>query len=93
MKIKPVGSKILVLPLETKNHVTESGIEIFQNQLSIGEVIEVSDEYEDVYKVGGKVLYSSDAGRPQPYNGKDVLWMDARSPDKGGDIHAKIIEE
>lgn len=92
MKIKPVGSKILVLPLETKNFVTTSGIEIVQHQTDEAKVIEVSDEYEEFYSKGDTVIFAKEAGYPQLYNGKNCLWIDARAIENGGHIWGKITK-
>ncbi len=75
MKLKPVGSKLLVLPLETENYVTESKIELVEAELERAKVMEVSDELSDVYKVGDVVLYPKKLGSLQIYNGKKCLWI------------------
>ena len=75
MKLKPVGSKLLVFPLETENYVTESKIELVDAELERAKVVEVSDELSDVYKKGDVVLYPKKLGSLQIYNGKKCLWI------------------
>ena len=75
MKLKPVGSKLLVLPLETENYVTESKIELIEAELERAKVVEVSDELSDIYKVGDVVLYPKKLGSLQIYEGKKCLWI------------------
>ena len=70
MSFKPVGFKILVLPTERKNTVTESNIELVNNALAEGEVVEVSDHLSNVYKKGDTVYFPPNAGIEYPYNGK-----------------------
>lgn len=93
MKIKPFGSWLLVQPLESKNFITENKIEIVETGLAHATVVEVSDEFSEVLKPGDVVVHTKDAGKPQYYNGKPCLWIDARSPDKGGDCWFLIVDE
>lgn len=93
MKFKPLGSKLLILPLEPGNYKTEGNIEIIQNTVAIGEVIEVSEEYEGIIKVGDIVLYSDGAGITEPFCGKGWQWIDARTVAKGGDCWAIILDK
>lgn len=93
MKIIPLGSKLLVLPHERKNHKTEGGIEIVQAELLEGEIIEVSDEFSHLYKVGDVVLFSASAGQGEYYNGKNCIWIDGRSTASGGDTWAIISND
>lgn len=79
MKITPVGQKILVLPLETKETTTDGGIIIPSSvataDLREAQIVEVSDELTNKYKPGQKVLYPSRAGLGQDYNGAFHLWL------------------
>lgn len=93
MKIKPTGSKMLIKELEIKNYVTGGNIEVVQNDLCLGEIVEVSDEYFDVFKKGEKVLYQSGAGIRQFYNNESCLWIDCRPVNNAGDIIAKIVTD
>ncbi len=92
MKLKPIGSKLLIEPKEKENFKTEGGIEIVQNELSEGTIIEVSEGFESLYKVGDTILYNADAGKPQPYNGKQCQWIDGRAISGGGDVWAVILK-
>lgn len=92
MKIEPVGSLALIEKSENKNYITESGIEVFQNQLSIGEIIEVSKDIEESYPVGSQIIYNAGVGIPQTYNGKQCLWIDCRAPEKGGHVIGKVTD-
>jgi hypothetical protein len=91
MKLKPVGSKLLVLPLEAKNYVTESKIELVESELSRAEIVEVSDELADIYKVGEVVLLPSKIGTLQIYNGKNCLWINGNGY-PSGDVWAIVTE-
>jgi hypothetical protein len=93
MRLKPFGSKLLVLPQERKNFITEGKIELIENELSEGLVIEVSDVFSDVIKEGDIVCYSAEAGKPQPYNGKSCIWIDARSINEGGDLWFVVVPD
>ena len=92
MKLKPVGSKLLVLPVETKNYVTESKIELVESELSQAEVVEISDELSAIYKVGDVVLLPNKAGVLQIYNGKKCLWINGLGY-PSGDVWAIVSEE
>ena len=60
--IKPVGYKLLVLPLEEKNYVTKGNIELVDNQLMCGKVIEVGEETKDIYSIGDVVIFPKNSG-------------------------------
>jgi len=92
MKIKPFGSRLLIKPVDSKNYVTDSGIEVINNQVKVGEIVEVSEDYSASYKRGDKILYSSSAGLLQNYNKEECLWIDARPLNLGGDCWGKIID-
>ena len=93
MKLIPMGSVMIVSKQEEKNYVTEGNIEIFQNKLDLGIVVEVSNEYADIYKVGEKVWFNHGAGFNKFYNGQQCLIIDARSPDKSGDVWFIEVDE
>ena len=40
MKIKPLGNRILVLPVKKGNYITETNIELVDNTLATAEVVE-----------------------------------------------------
>lgn len=85
MRYIPVGSKMLIKAKKINNFKTEGNIEIIQNDLSTGEVVEVSDEYKDLYPIGTVVVYSASAGIAPPFNPK-LLIIDCRSISMGGDL-------
>ena len=89
-KITPLGANILVLPKEDEsNYKTESGIEIVNNTLEQGTVVEVSEEFKHIYKVGETVIFSKGSGVGQMYNTKSHIWLNG-NPHPIGDIKAKI---
>lgn len=90
MTLQPLGSKILISPREKTNHKTEAGIEIIQNELAEGTIIEVSEEYKQFFAIGDVILYSMSAGNGEYYNGKSCMWIDGRSVDRGGDVWAVL---
>ena len=75
MKLKPVGSKLLVLPLETKNYVTNTNIELVETELATAKVNEVSEELSHIYNVGDVVMFPDKVGVLQIYNGEKCLWI------------------
>ncbi len=93
MKITAQGSNLLVFPVSKENYVTDGGIEIVDVVLAQGEVIEVSDEYSNLYKQGDIVMYSEGAGISQPYNGKLCIWISGKPTNDGGSIYAVITNE
>ncbi len=93
MRLQPLGSKLLIAPREKTNHRTEAGIEIVQNELAEGVIIEVSDEFKAFFNPGDVVLYSMGAGNGEYYKGQSCMWIDGRSPDKGGDVWAVCLED
>jgi len=91
MKLKPVGSKILVLPLESKNYVTDTNIELVETELARAEVVEVSDDLSHIYKQGDIVMHPEKSVVLQIYNGKKCLWLNGMGF-PNGDIWAIISE-
>ncbi len=91
-KFEPQGRKLLVSLLqETENHKTDKGIEIIQDHISKGVVVEVSNEYGNIYHPGDVIAFSKNAGVSQVYNSKQCLWIDAKAaPD--GDVWFIIKE-
>jgi hypothetical protein len=77
---------MLILPQEIKNFTTGTDIEIIQNDLRQGKVVEVSDEYKDIYPIDTLVVYSANAGLNHFYNGKQCLIIDCRGVSSGGDL-------
>ena len=70
MTFKPVGYRILVLQTERKNAETEGGLELVNNTLAEGTVVEVSELLKGLYKVGDTVYFPPTAGVEYPYKGK-----------------------
>jgi len=91
--IIPVGSKLLVLPLEKQNYITEAGIEIAGSELNQSKVIEVGEQLSEVFKKGDIVIHPESAGISQPYKGKIHLWLDGQAPNLGGDVWGKIVKD
>jgi co-chaperonin GroES (HSP10) len=92
MKLKPVGQKILVKPIEEQQTTTDSGIFVVNQTLAYGEVVEVSEEYGDIYSVGDTVIFPKGAGISEQYKGNICLWLNAKgAPD--GDIWAKVLND
>jgi co-chaperonin GroES (HSP10) len=89
MRIIPLGNRILVIQMKKENYITETKIELVDNSLSCGEVIEFSSTFEGVYKKGDIILYSKDAGTVQTYNGKTHIWLNGQGH-YGGDVWAII---
>lgn len=86
-RIIPQGSKLIVLPLPKENFVTDSHIEVVDNNLTTGKVVEVSKEYEYIYQRGDIVIFSEKAGIGVMYNGSPHLYLNGKAhPD--GDIWA-----
>jgi hypothetical protein len=92
MKLKPVGTKLLVFPLETKNYVTDTNIELIQTELARAEVMEVSDELSNIYNVGDVVMLPESVGTLQIYNGKKCLWINGMGF-PNGDVWAIVNEK
>ena len=92
MKLKPVGTKLLVSPVESKNYVTETNIELIETELARAEVVEVSEELSSIYKVGDIVMFPDKMGSLQIYNGKKCLWLNG-SGFPVGDIWAIVNED
>lgn len=82
-KLVPQGTKILVLPLETENKVSDGGLEIVNTELGEAKVVAVSKELGDVYKVGDTILYPKTTGVSQFYNHKPHLWIDGKGAPQG----------
>lgn len=91
--IKPQGSKLIVKPLPSEDETTEGGIITQDLILERAEVIEVGDEFSGKYKSGDIVLYPKGSGQSMPkYKKMTCIWLDARSPDMGGDCWGRVIE-
>lgn len=82
-KYEPMGKKMLVMPVKEENQKTSVGIELVQLEFMKVEVVEVSNEYSDVYQPGDTLMISANAGISQQYNGNSCLWIDARSAPEG----------
>lgn len=82
-KFEPQGRKMLVHPLKEENYKTSVGIELVNLEFVKAKVVEVSKEYEGVYKQGDIICISSGAGIGQPYNGESCLWIDAKAAPEG----------
>lgn len=84
MKLEPIGKKILVLPLETREDsiggiIIPAGVN--EANLRRGRVVEVSSDLSKKFSIGDVVYYSKDAGYGQRYNGEFCLWLSEREFD------------
>jgi len=87
VKIKPVGSKIIVKSIESKETETLAGIVVMDFELERGIVVEVSKEYSDRYTEGDIVIYPKGSGITLPnYKKTNHIWLDGRPSNEGGDI-------
>lgn len=81
MRILPVGTKLIVLPLPQKEEKLDSGIYVpgtANANLMEGEVVAVSSEISHLYKVGDVVLYPEKKGTGCVINGLPHLWLDTQ---------------
>ena len=92
LKISPVGSKLLVLPVESANFKTESGIEAVNLVLAEAEIVEIGEDVLGVYLIGDRILFSKNSGISQMYNHKPHIWLDGRAAPVG-EVWAIISEE
>lgn len=85
MKLIPNGRRLLVLPIEAQDETRDSGVivpaGIATANLSKGEVVEVSKDLDHKFEVGDIVLYATNAGQSQLYNGKYHVWLAEREFD------------
>ena len=88
--IKPLGTRVLIRPLEENTTRTSAGIyipETAKEKPQTGKVIAIGDEEEDIpVKVGQKVLFPKYTGTEFKIDGVEHLIMEA------GDLLA-VIEE
>lgn len=90
--IKPLGAKILVKKIDKPNHITESNIEVVGLELSYGEVVEVGNEVENLFKKGDTVMFPSGAGHGEYYNGERCLWLTGLPVNQNGDVWGIVTE-
>lgn len=90
MKIKPFGNRLIVLPISNEYQKTEGGIEV-NNDLLEGQILEVSDDLKELFKVDEIVLYQKDCGQSQYYQGKACLWLNTNS-DIWGVVSEKEVQ-
>ena len=93
MRLLPMGSKLLIEPQKRKEYKTEAGIDVINSDLSEGKIVEVSDDFKEIYKEGDIVLYSLGAGQGEYYQGKPCVWIDGRSVNNGGDVWSLILND
>ncbi len=79
--IKPLGTRVLIRPLEENTTRTNAGIyipETAKEKPQTGEVIAIGDEEEDIpVKVGQKVLFPKYTGTEFKIDGVEHLIMEA----------------
>ncbi len=89
IKIQPLGSRVLIRPLEQEAR-TASGLllpETAKEKPQMGLVIAVGDDEEIKVKVNDKVIFAKYSGTEFKIDGQEYLLMDAN------DILGKVIEE
>jgi co-chaperonin GroES (HSP10) len=80
MNIKPVGNKILVKKLKSREVQLDSTIIMPENinaDLAEGEIVAASDELKGKYDVGDVILFAAKAGKGQIEGKEYYLWLDA----------------
>lgn len=92
-KIQPMGTKLIVFPIDKQNEISESGLELVNLVLQYGEIIEVGLEVMDVYKKGDIIIYPAERGNTQHYQKKNMLWLDGKPFTSGGDVWAIVTDE
>ena len=87
MKIKPLGNRILVLPVKKENYITESKIELVDNSLSTSQVIEFSESL-GIYKNGDgpTLMIRTDT------DGLPIIEQIRKATSKVCDVHVMILE-
>lgn len=95
IRIQPLGSKLLVLPIEVQqeNFKTEAGIEIVENEIERATVVEVGTDVKNVFKKGQIVIMPPKRGVTKIYNGKQHFLIDGLPHNQGGDVYGIEIEE
>lgn len=98
MKLKPLGNRIIVKPLETEK-VTSSGIIIpetaEQEQKSQGEIVAVGDGDRIKrlgLKIGDKVLYSKYGGDEFKEDDVEYKILSVAYEEDKSDVHAIVTE-
>ncbi|GAB4522109.1 MAG: co-chaperone GroES [Anaerolineales bacterium] len=79
-KIQPLGSRVLIRPLDEGTTRTSSGIyipETAKEKPQTGEVIAVGDDEEIKVQVGQKVLFPKYTGTEIKLDGVEYIIMDA----------------
>lgn len=87
MKLQPLGSRVLVKPLEQENK-TSSGLllpETAKEKPQTGLVVAVGDDEEIKLKVNDKVLFAKYSGAEFRLDGNEYLLLDS------SDILAKFL--
>lgn len=91
--ITPVGYKVLVKPLPSKEEFIGGIIaSTVTSELAEGEVIAFADEYKNIYSVGDTVLYYKNRGVSIVYNGEPHEILDGFNGVAQGDIICIINE-
>ena len=89
IKITPVGTKLLVLPLPKEENTFEAGIIAVDFALDKGEVLEVPEYLKNIYKKGDVVLYPATTGTTYFYNKSHCLFLNGQEYPQG-DIWAIV---
>lgn len=75
--IIPVGTKLLIEPIEKPEEVSGGGIALVNSTLSEGKVVAVSSGLSGLYNIGDTVLYPTKKGIEEPFQGTVYRWLDA----------------
>jgi len=92
IKITPVGTKLLVLPLPKEENTFEAGIIAVDFALDKGEVLEVPEYLKNIYKKGDVVLYPQSTGITYFYDKKHCLFLNGQEYPQG-DIWAIVTND
>ncbi len=80
-KIQPLGTRVLIQPLDENTTRTSAGIyipETAKEKPQTGKVVAIGDEEEDIkVKVGQKVLFPKYTGTEIKLDGEDYLIMES----------------
>lgn len=91
--IQPVGTKLIVKPIEMKKHVTKAGLQVESIDLREAVVVGIGTDMKDIYKPGDRILYPRGAGVGQLYKGEAHFWLDGRGTNNNGDVWGVISDE
>lgn len=91
-RIQPQGKLLIVEPLKSETTTTEGGIQVSE-KTSRGKVLEVCEQYKDIYKKGDVILFAEGAGHGLQYMGKACLYINGGGYPSDGDVWGILIED